>query len=515
MFRGIFGGAAGGGGRGMEEAKRGKNGPTTTSSSGSRERQTSVSGKSERSDYYDDGAGGEDEEEDYDDYNNEDDEGDEDEEEEEEEEEEESYMVPERYDGNILSSDAEKSRVLVNFKELREDGAFCDITFVCQGKRFRAHRAIVSAWSRWLRALLCEEQPSEDVVSLDVFDPLSFGKVLDYMYGVPLNVTLDTAEALLKVVHRLQLQGLEESIWIFLMKVVDPDNCEALHDLADRYDCPPLKLMAWRILQESIPGYSSVPASLLAASAAAGVLKGTGLTGPGEPEFLSNLPQTQLPAQAERRRHDLEDHDVPSIFSHFTPPPPSEAGDDDDDYLPPPPPAASAYTHPKELPPAASAQDLVKAWSARLGDVYARCNAPEGDAFLDPDTMEVQGGKKILYSGGAARHQQRNRGSPNSAGSKAGQHQRGRDKRDKPAGFVPHFRALDWRQELKGFYVGIGMPEKIPGLGEILQTWEGKEDQMLSHLIVKYKRQIPQSLAEHLNTLQGYVESQSESSFPR
>ena len=99
----------------------------------------------------------------------------------------------ERYDGNILSSDQEKSTVLITFKDLRNDGMFCDITFLCQGKEFRAHKVVVSAWSRWLRALLCEEQPSEDVISLDVFDPVSFGKVLDYMYGVPLSISVDTA----------------------------------------------------------------------------------------------------------------------------------------------------------------------------------------------------------------------------------------------------------------------------------------------------------------------------------
>lgn len=502
MFKGIFSrGTRAAGGGGMQEAKR----------EGSASKASVTA--SERSEY---DGGDDDVEGDYD----EDEDG-------EDEDDDESYIVPERKDGNILSSDGEKSRVLVTFKELRDDDMFCDITFVCQGKRFRAHRVIVSAWSRWLRALLCEEQPSEDVVALDVFDPLCFGQALDYMYGVPLSITVETAEALLKVVHRLQLQGLEESIWIFLMKVVDPDNCEALHDLADRYDCPPLKLMAWRILQESIPGYSSVPASLLAASAAAGVLKGTGLTGPGEPEFLSNLPQTQMQQPQSRRRHELVDHEMPSIFSHFTPPPPSETGEgdgeddeDDDEALPPPPPAA--YTHPKELSAAASASELVKAWSARLNDVYARCNAPEGDDFLDPETMETRGGKKILYSG-ASRHTRGTPGSPGGSpggsrgGSKGG---RGRDphrkdKKGKRRGFETHLRDVDWRHELRGFYIGIGMPEKIPGLGEILQTWEGKEDQMLSHLVMKYKRQIPPALNEHLETLQGYVEMQSESSFVR
>ena len=428
-------------------------------------------------------------------------------------------------DGQLLSSDQEKSRVLIMFKDLRNDGMFCDITFLCQGHEFRAHRVVVSAWSRWLRALLCEEQPSEDVIHLDVFDPLSFGKVLDYMYGVPLSVSIDTAETLLKVVHRLQLQALEESIWIFLMKIVDPNNAEQLHTLADRYDCPPLKLSAWRIMQESIPGYSSLPAGVLAASAAGGVLKGTGLTGPGDPDFLTNQPSSQaFPGVHE----DLVD-DMPSIFTHFSPPPPPEDEDDgEDDEVDdegvndggssssrggPRRRAAGGggsnehkdhpHHHPKELPPSASASELVKAWSARLQNVYQQCNAPEGDNFADPETMEAERGKKIILNVGKKGRQQ------GLGGAAAGAKTPG-----SPTKYA-HIREVDWRAELRQFYLGVNMPEKLPGIGEILLTWKGKEEQMLSHLMTKYRRSIPPVLNDHLKTLLDYVETQTESSFVR
>lgn len=59
------------------------------------------------------------------------------------------------------------------------------------------------------------------------------------------------ADNVLKVVRRLEMQKLEQQCWRYLMTVINPDtNVEILHELADRYDCPPLKLAAWRILQE-------------------------------------------------------------------------------------------------------------------------------------------------------------------------------------------------------------------------------------------------------------------------
>ena len=82
-------------------------------------------------------------------------------------------------------------------------------------------------------------------------------------------------------------------------------------------------------------------------------------------------------------------------------------------------------------------------------------------------------------------------------------------------GKYSHIREIDWRLELKQFYLGINMPEKLPGIGEILITWKGKEEQMLSHLITKYKRRISPPIADHLRTLSENVDTQTESSFAR
>jgi hypothetical protein len=114
------------------------------------------------------------------------------------------------FDSIVVASPYEKASILKMFTELRAEGSFCDVAFLCQGVLFRAHRVIVryvcydqfahsytdirvnmhSSWSRWLRALLTEGS-DEEVVSLDVFDPDAFGKVLDYMYGAELVVSLE------------------------------------------------------------------------------------------------------------------------------------------------------------------------------------------------------------------------------------------------------------------------------------------------------------------------------------
>ena len=125
--------------------------------------------------------------------------------------------------------------------ELRNDSSFCDVSFICNGTLFRAHRVVVSAWSRWFRALLCES-PDEEVISLDVFEPWAFESVLKYMYGVPIVLTIDTVDAIIKVIRRLEIRQLEQQCWRYLMTALSDANCEQLHEIADRYDCPPLKV---------------------------------------------------------------------------------------------------------------------------------------------------------------------------------------------------------------------------------------------------------------------------------
>ncbi len=94
------------------------------------------------------------------------------------------------FDVSVIASEAEKTGMLRVMSELRADSSLCDVAFLCGGVLFRAHRVIVSSWSRWMRALL-NEGPDQEVVSLDVFDPEALGIILDYMYGAPLTISLN------------------------------------------------------------------------------------------------------------------------------------------------------------------------------------------------------------------------------------------------------------------------------------------------------------------------------------
>jgi len=76
-------------------------------------------------------------------------------------------------------------------------------------------------------------------------------------------------------------------------------------------------------------------------------------------------------------------------------------------------------------------------------------------------------------------------------------------------------KTIDWREEMKRFYIAIGMPEKIAGINTILSTWAGKEEQMIASLMEKYRASIPAQMSTHLEQLLSHLETHSESSFVR
>eukprot|EP00605_Chrysophyceae_sp_TOSAG23-4_P002118 GSChrysophyteH1.ASY1.ANO1.2344.1 assembled CDS len=407
-------------------------------------------------------------------------------------------------DAQIYPGDGEKTKILTMFDDLRRESTFCDVAFLCKGKLFRAHRIVVSGWSRWLRALLSEGS-SEEVVHLDVFDPIAFGNALDYMYGCPITVTVDNAEPLLKVIRRLELHGLEQSMWIFLMKAIDNHNCNQLHELADRYDCPPLKLAAWRYIQKSISGPSKHQDEALRK-----VHKGTGLTGPGEAGFYRNV-TLQETLNTERELADVIRGTAGVITSHLATEPrkasAEEGGDEEDKSQED---VDSQVDLNEDINTNMNSVEFVRAWSKRLQAVYRDCTVDPNDIHQNEAAIAAGQRSVVLSSRPKQKRQAEGHTSPsreNRAPSAS--------KDSVPRGNAHQLTPgdIDWHSELKGFYLGINMPEKLPFIDDMLQSNAGKEEQMLSHIMMKYKRVIPESLANHLDTLQGFLESHSDYHF--
>lgn len=397
----------------------------------------------------------------------------------------ETMLIP----NDMRHSAGECCEALQSMDRMLKRNAYTDITFMVQGTSIIAHRVVVSGWSRWLNGIVANVD-AHDVITLDVFQPTAFSAVIDYMYGRPLTFPLSDADDIMKVIRRLEMIGLEEHCWEYCLKIVSKDNCEQLHALADKYSCPPLKLAAWRTLQENSEAYQSAPGrSLLVASTGVeGV--GHGLTGPEEfyamemreeQAVLDRLLEAQGGDQSKKGRRvsmatgqELNYDDIRTDLE-------GQSDDEDGDErrhdmdnlsfgeeggnsslnksLPKtktdPISVLSRYRNnenrdPRNLDVEAGAHNVVLAWSSRLQKVYDRCapaGARAGDVYGDT------------------------------------------------------YDDIDWSSELRHIYLVLNLPHKVEQIPQILSTWAGKEDKMLRSFLFKYRSSLPTETAAHLENM--------------
>jgi hypothetical protein len=150
----------------------------------------------------------------------------------------------------------------------------------------------------------------------------------------------------LKVIRRLELGKLEDHCWQYMMTVIDKTNVIILHEFADRYDCPALKLMAWRMIQEENSAYAALPSHLLGSTSSLVSPGRSGMTGPAE-SFVRAF-----------KGEDEEEEFLPSILQ-----PELNFYGNEGEIL-----------QPEELPVGAKASDIVRAWANRLQDIWNQCN---------------------------------------------------------------------------------------------------------------------------------------------
>lgn len=254
--------------------------------------------------------------------------------------------------------------------------------------------------------------------------------------------------------------------------MVDASNCRELHELADRFDCPPLKLTSWHILQDVQRGYGANPSSRLlnhdgeATSGDVGVgpgqpptmpfaLKGSGLTGPGETESFYH----------EDRGDGSDNEEYLSVFNDYTDEFRMTRGDDSTTYSEE---QEQLFPLPEQLPFGAPATDVIKAWAYKLQLVYDMCAPNEnyrnfddtvGDADV-PSHLQQYGAEPSQYN-----HHPDNVGGETSASGAEEE---------------------KLKKDLIEYYIDRGLTEKIESVDNILANFRGRGDLIFEALHNKY-----------------------------
>jgi hypothetical protein len=337
---------------------------------------------------------------------------------------------------------------------------------------------------------------------------------------------------MLKIVRRLELRVVEQKCWRFLLSIVNQENCVHLHQIADFFECAPLKISAWRIIQESKPGYGAAPTHMIssmqvnASSGIASNRSGHGLTGPGEMDNLSSQQQ----GMDDEDSDDGDGNDF-SIFTATTPT--GMGGDQSDDggnegegegLLGSINKRYDHYVHPDKLPRGTPASQVVKAWSFRLQEVYADCcdNSGNGEDIMSiaehaaaanrSDTESTQGDvtpapyilqqmRPSLKPRPSTTQPRDEKKSPASVkfAEKQESEEESFDYDDENTNSINTPLDLDWKVELTNFYKANNLEEKIQSIDAILEAWHGREVDMMDVLHDKYKVHFDERLRRRLS----------------
>lgn len=135
------------------------------------------------------------------------------------------------------------------------------------------------------------------------------------------------------------------------------------------------------------------------------------------------------------------------------------------------------HLYPRDLPPTATAAEVVKSWAYYLKDVHDSC-------IYDPSLDDLENLEIVEQPI-----------DPNAVSEAA----RGAVPED---GRKKTFRRkLDWEKELKKFYLVINRPDKLSDVRMILENWVGTEREMLEGLLDKYGDELPQIAKKRLNRI--------------
>ena len=97
-----------------------------------------------------------------------------------------------------------------NFKGLRDEKAFCDVTISVEGQQLQAHKMIISACSPFFKKMIEMNNNKHPVIILRDVPFAHMSAILEFMYHGEVSVTQEDLPAFLKTAEKLEIKGLAE-----------------------------------------------------------------------------------------------------------------------------------------------------------------------------------------------------------------------------------------------------------------------------------------------------------------
>ena len=99
-----------------------------------------------------------------------------------------------------------KSSLVDAFESLRTDDDFVDVTLGCGGRKFKAHKLLLSACSSYFRELLRGNPCQHPIIIVRETLPSDLEAILEFIYNGEVNVEENQLDSFLKAAGALQIK---------------------------------------------------------------------------------------------------------------------------------------------------------------------------------------------------------------------------------------------------------------------------------------------------------------------
>ncbi len=152
-----------------------------------------------------------------------------------------------------MYADEEYSKVLLSgLNELRKRGLLCDVELHVSDFIFRAHKAVLSACSKYFKAMFTGkmEESNQEKVELHEIDPDSVKDIINFAYTGNVCITQGNVQDLLTTARMLHLERIVDACCEFMISQMHPSNCIGILALADLHSCHKLWTQAFQYIED-------------------------------------------------------------------------------------------------------------------------------------------------------------------------------------------------------------------------------------------------------------------------
>ncbi len=103
-----------------------------------------------------------------------------------------------------------KTSLIEAFEALRQDDDFVDVTLGCGGRKFKAHKMLLSACSLYFRELLRGNPCQHPIIIIRETSADDLEAILEFVYNGEVNVDEKQLDSFLKAAKALQIRGLTD-----------------------------------------------------------------------------------------------------------------------------------------------------------------------------------------------------------------------------------------------------------------------------------------------------------------